>query len=345
MEVKKTLFILFLVLQFFISQTGLKVSEARNYQITGALDSRFMFSNNDEKINKDNFILHGVELNFKYFFQGESGDWGTLVLQAAYSPDFDFFSREFNYHYGDKYFVLKGPRGKINFKIGKFVVPFGNLQYYVSHLLILQPMFQRSLGLREDIGFEINGYLKDFDYDISFTNGRPDSRINFKNEWLFICRIGRNLGDLRYGISGLSGGAPQGDYATHLDGMFGIMKKEEKVKFVHKNRVNLDFQYPLRQVTFRGELVGGKDKKKAVWGFYSGMDYEIFSKLLLSLKYNFWNPDKDNSDYLHETGAGLNYKFNRFVTTRIAYERGWQKDNMGMKEKFGLFTTQLNLNF
>jgi len=336
---RKILFILFLVIQFFVSQIGLEVSEARNYQITGALDSRFMFKSSDKKITEDNFILHGIELNFKYIFQGESGDWATLVLQASYSPDFDFFSREFNYHYGDKYFVLKGPKGKINFKIGKFVVPFGNLQYYVSHLLILQPMFQRSLGIREDVGFAINGYVKEFDYDISFTNGRHDGRINFKNEGLFIFRIGKTSGDLRYGFSGLSGGAPEGDY------MFGMMKKEEKVSLVHKNRVGLDFQYPFRQTTFRGELVGGKDRGKTVWGFYWGMDYEIFSKLLLSLKYNFWNPDKDNSDYLHETGAGLDYRFNRFVTARMAYERGWQKDDMGMKENFRLFTTQLNLNF
>jgi len=340
MKLKKILFILFMVLQFFSLNTGLKVSEAKNYQITGALDSRFMFESSDKKITGDNFILHGIEINFKYIFQGESGDWATLVLQASYSPDFDFFSREFNYHYGDKYFVLKGPKGKINFKIGKFVVPFGNLQYYVSHLLILQPMFQRSLGLREDIGLEINGYFKDFDYDISFTNGRHDGKIDFKNEWLFIFRIGRNLGDLKYGISALSGGAPEGNY------MLGMMHPlEKKVEFVHKNRVGLDFQYPLRQATVRGELVAGRDEDKRVWGFYWGMDYEIFSKLLFSLKYSFWDPDKDNSDYIHEAGAGLDYRFNRFVTARIAYEKGWRKDNMGMKENLGLFSAQLNLNF
>ena len=70
--------------------------QARNYQITGALDSRFMLNDGQGKINGDNFLIHGAEVNFKYIFQGESGDWATLFLQASYSPDFDFFSREFN---------------------------------------------------------------------------------------------------------------------------------------------------------------------------------------------------------------------------------------------------------
>lgn len=340
MKLKKILFILFMVLQFFSLNTGLKVSEAKNYQITGALDSRFMFKSSDKKITEDNFILHGIELNFKYIFQGESGDWGTLVLQAAYSPDFDFFSREFNYHYGDKYFVLKGPKGKINFKIGKFVVPFGNLQYYVSHLLILQPMFQRSLGLREDIGIEIGGYFKDYEYDLSFTNGRHDGKISFKNEGLFIGRIGRSDGDLRYGLSLLSGGAPEGDYMIGM-----MMKEEEKVNFVHKNRLGFDIQYPYREFTIRGEVIFGRDENINVGGFYLGGDYELTPKILASLKMNYWDPNLKAKDYIIDAGLGLSYRINKYITPRITYEESWSKDAEGMNKSIGLFSAQLNLNF
>ncbi len=313
---------------------------ARNYQITGALDYRFMFNDNQSKINKDNFLIHGVEVNFRYIFQGESGDWGTLVLQGSYSPDFDFFSREFNYHYGDKYFVLKGPKGQVNFKIGKFVVPFGNLQYYVSHLLILQPMFQRSLGIREDIGIGVSGYFKDYEYDLSFTNGRGDGRINFKNEGLFVFRLGRTDGDLKYGLSFLSGGAPEGEY------MIGMMHKEdEKIAYVHKNRLGFDVQYPYREFTFRGEAVFGRDEKINVGGFYLGTDYEISPKILASLKYDFWDPDFKNKDFITDLGFGLSYRINKYVTPRIAYEKSWAKDEMVMSESTGFFTVQLNLNF
>jgi hypothetical protein len=313
---------------------------ARNYQITGALDSRFMLYDNQGKINRDNFLLHGIEVNFRYIFQGESGDWATLVLQGSYSPDFDYFSREFNYHYGDKYFVLKGPKGQVNFKIGKFVVPFGNLQYYVSHLLVLQPMFARSLGIREDIGAEVGGYFKDYEYDMSFTTGRGDGRINFKNEGLFIFRLGRTNGDLRYGFSFLSGGAPEGDY------MIGMVHKEdEKINYVHKNRLGFDIQYPYRAFTLRGEAVFGRDEKINVGGFYLGTDYEISPKIFASLKYDFWDPDFENNDYIMDLGFGLSYRINKYVTPRVAYENSWSKDTEGMNKKVGLFTTQLNLNF
>ena len=313
---------------------------ARNYQITGALDSRFMLNDGQGKINGDNFLIHGAEVNFKYIFQGESGDWATLVLQASYSPDFDFFSREFNYHYGDKYFVLKGPRGQVNLKLGKFVVPFGNLQYYVSHLLVLQPMFARSLGIREDIGLEVGGYFKDYEYDMSFTNGRGDGRINFKNEGLFVFRLGRIDGDLRYGISGLVGGAPEGEY------MIGrMMKEEQEVNYVHKNRLGFDIQYPYREFTFRGEAVVGRDKDTNVGGFYLGGDYEITPKILASLKTNYWDPNLKAQDYIIDAGLGLGYRINKYVTPRIAYEKSWSKDSEGMNKSTGLFTAQLNLNF
>jgi len=313
---------------------------ARNYQITGALDYRFMFNDNQGRITEDNFLFHGVEVNFRYIFQGESGDWGTLVLQGSYSPDFDFFSREFNYHYGDKYFVLKGPKGQVNFKIGKFVVPFGNLQYYVSHILILQPMFQRSLGIREDIGIGVGGYFKDYVYDLSFTNGRHDGRIDFKNEGLFILRFGKSDGDLKYGLSFLSGGAPEGEY------MIGMMHKEdEKIAFVHKNRLGFDIQYPFRAFTLRGEIVVGRDEKINVGGFYLGADYEITPKILASLKADFWEPDFKNKDYIIDSGLGLSYRINKYVTPRVAYEKSLAKDEMGMSESIGFFTVQLNLNF
>jgi hypothetical protein len=313
---------------------------ARNYQITGALDSRFMFNDNQSKINKDNFLIHGVEVNFRYIFQGESGDWATLVLQGSYSPDFDYFSREFNYHYGDIYFVLKGPKGQVNLKIGKFVIPFGNLQYYTSHLLILQPMFQRSLGIREDIGIGVGGYFKDYEYDLSFTNGRHDGRIDFKNEGLFIFRLGKSNGDLKYGLSLLSGGAPEGEYMLGM-----MMKKDEKVNFVHKNRLGFDIQYPFRAFTLRGETVFGIDEKINVGGFYLGTDYEITPKILASLKYDFWDPDFKNKDYIIDSGLGLSYRMNKYITPRIAYEKSWAKDEMGMSESTGFFTVQLNLNF
>ena len=313
---------------------------ARNYQITGALDSRFMLYDNQGKIKRDNFLIHGAEVNFKYIFQGESGDWAALVVQASYSPDFDFFSREFNYHYGDKYFVLKGPRGQVNLKLGKFVVPFGNLQYYVSHLLILQPMFTRSLGTREDIGVEVGGYFKDYEYDLSFTNGRGDGRISLKNEGLFIFRIGRTNGDLRYGISGLIGGAPEGEYMIGM-----MMREEEKINYVHKNRLGFDIQYPYREFTLRGELIVGRDEKVNVGGFYLGGDYELTPKILASLKMNYWDPNLKAKDYIIDAGLGLGYRINKYVTPRIVYEKSWSKDAEGMNKSTGLFTTQLNLNF
>jgi len=329
--------IVVLLISFLLMSASIR---ARNYQISGALDSRFMLNDGQGKINSDNFLIHGVEVNFKYIFQGESGDWATLVLQASYSPDFDFFSREFNYHYGDKYLVLKGPRGQVNLKLGKFVVPFGNLQYYVSHLLILQPMFARSLGIREDIGLGIGGYFKDYEYDMSFTNGRGDGRINFNNEGLFVFRLGRTDGDLKYGISGLVGGAPEGEYMIGM-----MMKEDEKTNYVHKNRLGFDVQYPFREFTIRGEAVVGRDADNSVGGFYLGGDYEITPKILASLKTAYWDPNFKVNDYIIDAGVGLGYRINKCVTPRIAYEKSWSKDAEGMNKSTGLFTAQLNLNF
>ncbi|HEX9913021.1 MAG TPA: hypothetical protein VGB01_07240, partial [candidate division Zixibacteria bacterium] len=165
-------------------------------------------------------------------------------------------------------------------------------------------------------------------------------RIDFKNEGLFIFRLGKSNGDLKYGLSLLSGGAPEGEYMLGM-----MMKKDEKVNFVHKNRLGFDIQYPFRAFTLRGETVFGKDEKINVGGFYLGTDYEITPKILASFKTNFWDPDFKNKDFITDLGFGLSYRMNKYATTRVAYDKSWAKDEMGMSESTGFFTVQLNLNF
>jgi len=109
--------------------------------------------------------LHGSEINFQFLF-GEDYDRLLIFLQLPFTSH---FNHHFWHHYGDEYIYLKKPMGNLNLKIGRFDIPFSLLKYYETHFLLFQPLYEDFLGYKKNFGAALDGYLKDFVFDINYS--------------------------------------------------------------------------------------------------------------------------------------------------------------------------------
>lgn len=293
------------------------------------------------------FEIMGAQVNLKYTLQGQKGDFGILNIEKAVTTEGKKFfkykdgSRHFHYHFENNYFILKGPQGKINLEIGNFDIRYGLLSYYDVHYTILQTLYPQNLGIKKDVGLAIFGYSGNFDYAVSITNGTGDFGLSLHHQKLFTLRLGKEseFGNLKYGVSYLTGRAPEGEM-----GFMHRMDKAKDVPKVHKDRYGFDIQYLWQNFTLRSEFNFGKDELRKTIGLYTGLDYEISPKIIASVKYDFWDADMDNSGNHQSAGVELSYKMNANYTLHSAYVGIYEK-KMGMRNKDGEFTIQLNIIF
>lgn len=197
--------------------------------INGAFDQRIVSNDFDDY----NYVLHGAEINIKYTYADQSGDRLILAVQIPFSSHWK--TDMFLYHYGDAYLILKGRLGEPNIRIGRFDIPFGLLKTFDSHFSLLPQIFDRSLGLKKDIGAEVFGYYKMLTYDVSFTHGF-NSWNTSRNDRPITARIGLEIEAIKCGISYLN--------ATHSMG--GEMK-----------RVGVDVEKNINPIILRAEAMLG----------------------------------------------------------------------------------------
>lgn len=126
-----------------------------SYKINGYFTMRY----------QKEFYLHGAEINFQ-FTLGEDYDRLIIFLQIPFSSH---LNSHFWHHYGDEYVYLKQPMGNLNLKIGRFDIPFSLLKYYDTHFLLFQPLYEDFLGFKKNFGAALDGYLKDFVFDINYS--------------------------------------------------------------------------------------------------------------------------------------------------------------------------------
>ncbi len=232
--------------------------------INGAIDTRLEITDFKDMM----YSLHGAELNIKYTYANEGGDRLLAFIQIPYSTHYK--SDMFLEHFGDAYLIVKGSLKQPNIRIGRFDIPFGLIKTFDSHTTLLPQLFDKSLGLKKDIGAEVFGFYKMFTYDVSFTQGFNSFDMP-RNDKPITARIGIETDAIKGGVSYLN--------ATHSTD--GEMK-----------RISIDFEKNINPFVVRGEAVLGKypDGK----GFSVMLDFPFFFGIEGMGSGLLW---KDNTNY------------------------------------------------
>lgn len=113
-------------------------------------------------------------------FTDRRGDIGTLLLQphiarrdnALPIPHHVEDDDDWEIELHDFYFNLtRWGRGRINFKVGHFDVPYGLEPITDTHLTLYQLIAHDNLGVKKDWGISLNGSFPRFDYELALTQG------------------------------------------------------------------------------------------------------------------------------------------------------------------------------
>jgi hypothetical protein len=216
------------------------------------------------------FALHGAELNIKYTYANESGDRLLAFVQIPYSSHFK--SDMFLEHYGDAYLIVKGSLRQPNIRIGRFDIPFGLIKNFDSHTTLLPQLFDKSLGIKKDIGAQVFGFYKMFTYDVSFTQGF-NSFQKPRNDQPITLRLGLDNDAVKFGVSYYN--------ATHSMDDMGEMK-----------RVGIDIEKNINPLILRTEAMLGDNP--AGKGFNVMLDFPFFFGIEGRGSGLLW---KDNTNY------------------------------------------------
>jgi hypothetical protein len=269
------------ILLLALSASG---ATAQSLQVSGGFDTRYKKGSNEP----NTFELRGAFLNLRKVFSDELGDRLILVTQYDFEDNF----RESHFYY--TYAQIKGPLGKINFRIGRYVLPFGLLTYYDTERLLLQTLEKQSLGIKTDVGAQVFGYVGDLDYAFSISNGVGRYWKDIDRNKLLIARLGLAGEDTRAGLSCLNGQ------------IFTPMTREFPFdSYAYRQRLAFDIEHYYDLFIIRSELLYGSEEGVKVGSGFVGVDYSITPTIDVNLMYAVWNK-KTN---MHLAGVGFSYNF------------------------------------
>lgn len=217
------------------------------------------------------------------------------------------------------YYQFLFPGVSATVRVGQFVLPFGLLAVYDTPLQPVQPLYEKSLGLRVDTGVALEGNYGLYHYGASATSGAGPNRKNPDNNILVAFRLGRGFqtrnGNVQIGGSLLNGYAPRTEFKTELPPS-GYASSNGYVK---KSRFAADGTWTYRAFVGRGEIMFGSDDEQPVWGYYAEGNWRVRGPLNLVGFARRWNfPDKPESAGTLAGGADI--IFARNLSLRLLYE-------------------------
>lgn len=282
------------------------LSEAGPFQISGGIDGRYINTNG----NEHDAELEGLFLNLRKVFSDAKGD--RLIAVGQFDADHNFEKiRPYQ-----TYLQYKGPLGKWNVRAGHYILPFGLLLDYDTERLLLKTMEPVSLGIKLDTGIEVLGFLGDFDYAVSLSQGVGRNRLtDVDNDKLLASRIGWQGEDINIGLSGFIG-----EVLAEKD---SVVRQDLGLGRFYAKRLGIDITRYIDRLTLRAELSGGEDIKKSVGGGIVKADYALTPKLELNLKYAYWQRGGERNF----SGAGFSYQLSKGLFLRIADEYQWGKED------------------
>jgi len=258
--------------------------KAQSLQLSSGFDARYRTASGEV----NTFELHGAFLNLRKVFSDELGD--RLILVTQYDFEDNFSESHFYYTYAQ----IKGPLGKINFRVGRYVIPFGLLTYYDTERLLLQTLERQTLGIKTDVGAQVFGYVGDLDYAFSISNGVGRYWRDIDENKLVIARLGLTAQDTRAGLSYMNGR------------IFTPITREFRFEsYTYRQRFAFDIEHYFDLFTIRTEFLYGSEEGVKVGGGFVGVDYSITPTIDVNLKYAVWN----KKTTIHLPGIGFSYNF------------------------------------
>jgi hypothetical protein len=242
------------------------------------------------------------------------------------------------------YYRFRFPGVTANVRVGQFVLPFGLIAVYDTPLQPIQPLYEKSLGLRVDAGTMLEGEYGPYHYAGAITTGSGPNRRDINNGRLYTFRLERTvetkIGRIQIGGSLLTGKGPVTNFDTELPASGTSGARE----FVRMTRFAGDGQYFLGPWTARGEIVFGANDENPVWGYFAEGDYRVLPNVELVAYIKRWDfpikPQQTSS-----LGFGANFTVARGLIVRALYE--FERDVPIGNDPFATrrFTIQTRLNF
>ena len=301
------------------------------FLVSGALDLR---SRTASTGRTGGVWANTVELDVQHTISKGGTASGNVYLQllAEDPPDTGHGNRQ-DVEIGEAYVIYHLPvesdfDSTAYLKIGQFQVPFGLLAVYDPHLLILQPLYSQSLGVRTDFGAAISGRAYGFlNYDFAVTTGTGPDHLYGVPSRVVTFRLGRTFttrnGVVNVGGSLLQGRLPITDI-TKDDPFASELPPSGRVRadrggFVSKSRIGGDASYGFKRTTARGEIVVGADGDQRVLGYYGEGDYRFGGRLSAALSQSLFVYPVGNSS-ASRASAGFTYASSSNLTFRALYQ-------------------------
>lgn len=258
----------------------LMLNDAKALQMSGGLDSRFRVVDGASM-----FAIDGAFVNLRHLIADSTGDRVILIMQLDFEDNFN------SSHFYNTYAQLKGGLGRRNVRLGRYILPFGILNYYDTERLPLHTLDPVSLGIKTDLGASVFGFVGPLDYILSVSNGAGRLWEDPDDNKAITGRLGLNWSGTKFGLS-------------YLNGLIVSHAENEDVGIpVYMERAALDIEQLAGVALLRGELVLGRDGSQTVAGGYFGLDYALSPQFEVNAKYALWN----SSRAVHFPGIGLSY--------------------------------------
>ncbi len=328
------------------------------FLVSGALDARTRTSDTGRR---GGIWINTAELDIQHnITQGKTAQGNVFVQVLSENPP--DVARARDIQIGEAYVTYRLPveadfNSTAYVKAGQFQIPFGLLAVYDPHLLILQPLYAQSLGLRTDFGLAVSGRLYGYlNYDFSVTTGTGPNHIDVNPSRVVCFRLGRTFttrnGVVNVGGSLLQGRLPVTDltaddpYAVELppSGRVRADRTLDGDRFVSKSRIGGDVSYGYNRVTARGEFVAGADKDQRILGYYAEGNYRFTRRLSAVGASSLFVYPSGNSSASRQS-LGLTYASSRNLTFRGLYQylRDVPQNETGQTRH--RFTVQVLLRF
>ena len=250
-----------------------------------------------------------VGAGVRQVFADAEGDRVTVFALLESLDDFD------RTMFDQAYVRYKGPLGMWNVTAGRYLVPYGLLTSYSAKRLLVETVEPHTTGVEADSGIMLSGFVGDFDYAVSFSEG-----VGMRKWWdadakgLLTARIGREGQDFEAPKPGLSvaWGKSAIDMHGHTmgDPVWRIMG-------------GADVTWNRGPGTLRAEASGGRQDGAEAYALFAGMDYSLLRPLELNVAWahHFTGHGDGGGLYAGLTADVLGLK------ARTAYRLGLEKED------------------
>ncbi|MBI3599826.1 MAG: hypothetical protein HY097_04180 [Nitrospinae bacterium] len=255
-------------------------------------------------------------------FSGDYGDWLVTDLQIRLTYNSNIgLNDALDLEIHNAYARFKLLYGRADIWVGHWEPAFGQESQIDTYPDILETLYMKNIGFKQDWGIGVRGAFPWWDYKITATNG-SGMGIQFEGNYLFAGRIG--IGDPSFDNYNLGFSAL---YGKTIDSMGKRLVSSDTPL---KRRIGIDVSLFYGSFELRGEAVYGTEDEKDVAGTWARIYYFLTpdQKWRMDMQYQNWyhNLNKkgvvDSAAYAETSSAqvlGFSYKLNAPYLLRIYY--------------------------